>query len=251
MTNFSKYLIIAALVLLSGCNRNSGNEQPVRKEASTEATQEPVTESESGPEADIETAENALPTLSDIKSIKVLAHSDNPRDGFRVEIEYGKHEPESMGYLYEWKVNGQSIPGANENELDWQDGFKKGDEITVSVTPYNSLGQGTSSAEGRFRIPNSPPVITSEPDTSFQDGKFSYAVVAEDPDGDPLDYSLKNAPRGMTIEPATGLIVWEYGEKDEGEYKVTVIVTDSDGARAVQELTLSIHPQGRASEEKR
>jgi hypothetical protein len=141
------------------------------------------------------------------------------------------------------------MPGAGENELDLQEGFKKGDEISVSVTPYNSLGQGAMSAEGSFRIPNSPPVITSWPDMSFQDWKFSYQVEASDSDGDTLDYSIKNAPKSMTIESATGLIVWEFSDKDVGEYKITVIVTDSDGARAIQELTLSVNPQGAASDE--
>ncbi len=170
--------------------------------------------------------------------------SDNPRDGFKTEIDYDKSQAENTDFIYEWKVNGSEITGANEGELKWQEGFKKGDTITVTVTPYNDLGQGATSAEGSFRIPNSPPVITSQPDTSFEKGKFSYTVEAQDPDGDAMDFSLKNAPKGMTIEPATGLIVWEYDEKEAGDYKVTVIVTDSEGARAVQDLTLSIHPQG-------
>ena len=71
--------------------------------------------------------------------------------------------------------------------------------------------------EGSFRILNSPPVITSRPDMSFQDGKFSIQVEALEPDGDTLDYSIKNAPKGMTIEPSTGLIVWGFSDKDAGE----------------------------------
>jgi Putative Ig domain len=249
MMNLSKFLLITSLVFLLGCNRNNGDDHPVRGDTSPEITEGPASQIGSGSEGDVDSGENDLPTLSDIKSVKVLMRSDNPRDGFKAEIVYNKTEPENTDYLYEWKVNGEDIPGANEKELDWQEGFKKGDTISVSVTPYNNLGQGVVSAEGSFRIPDSPPVITSEPVTSVQNGKFSYAVVAVDPDGDSLDFSLKHAPRGMTIEPATGLINWEYGEKDAGVYKVTVIVTDSDGARAVQELTLSIHPSGSASEE--
>ena len=46
----------------------------------------------------------------------------------------------------------------------------------------------------------------------------------------------------MTIEPATGLIVWDYGEQDAGTYTVTIVVSDSEGAKASQDLTLSIDP---------
>ena len=44
--------------------------------------------------------------------------------------------------------------------------------------------------------------------------------------------TLRNSPRGMTIEPATGLIVWDYGEQDAGTYTVTIVVSDSEGAKA-------------------
>ena len=61
-------------------------------------------------------------------------------------------------------------------------------------------------------------------------------------------YTNKNLNTGngvvneVTIEPATGLIVWEYGEDDAGEYKVTVVAADSEGASVSQELTLTIAP---------
>ena len=110
----------------------------------------------------------------------------------------------------------------------------------MSVTPYSDLGQGAVTAGGTFTIPNSPPVISSEPSASYSDGRFTYTVLAEDPDGDPIDFTLRGAPPGMTIEPATGLIVWEYGEGDAGEYKVTVVAADSEGASVSQELTLTI-----------
>lgn len=246
MRNVFKYLLITALVLLIGCSRDKRDES-VNEEASPEVTEEPATGTGTGSEEEAPESGNAvsdIPSLSDIRSVKILMPSDNPRDGFKTEIDYDKSQTGNTDFIYEWKVNGSEITGANEGELKWQEGFKKGDTITVTVTPYNDLGQGATSAEGSFRIPNSPPVITSQPDTSFEKGKFSYTVEAQDPDGDSMDFSLKNAPKGMTIEPATGLIVWEYDEKEAGDYKVTVIVTDSEGARAVQDLTLSIHPQG-------
>ena len=55
--------------------------------------------------------------------------------------------------------------------------------------------------------PNRPPVFTSTPQFVATDGQlYQYTAVAVDPDGDPLSFSLREAPAGMTIDPATGLV---------------------------------------------
>lgn len=252
MTGALKYLLIIALIFFLGCKGENGDE-PLTDQSAPEVTEEPVTETEDIQEeesADAEYSQPSLPSLAEIKSVKVRMLSADPKDGFVAEIEYDGSPEGNTSFIYEWTHNGSDLTGANEEKLEWREGFKKGDEITVAVTPYSDLGQGVFSAGGSFNIPNSSPVITSEPDTSFEEGRFSYIVVAHDPDGDPIDFRLKNAPRGMTIEPAAGLIIWEYGEKDAGDYKVTVIVADSEGAETMQELTLSIHPQGSTAGDK-
>ena len=69
---------------------------------------------------------------------------------------------------------------------------------------------------------------------------FSYSVAAEDPDGDPLEFSLDAAPEGMTIDPAAGTISWEAGEDQrKGTYEFEVIVSDPEGAKAMQPITLT------------
>jgi len=249
MTGALKYLLIIALIFFLGCERENGDE-PLTDQSAPEVAEKPVMETEVVPEdvsQDTGYSEPSVPSLAEIKSVKVRMLSADPKDGFVAEIEYDGGPEGNTSFIYEWKQNGSDLTGANEEKLEWREGFKKGDAITVAVTPYSDLGQGAFSAEGSFKIPNSPPVITSEPDTSFEEGRFSYIVEAHDPDGDSIDFRLKNAPRGMTIEPAAGLIIWEYGEKDAGDYKVTVIVTDSEGAESMQELTLSIHPRDSAA----
>lgn len=186
--------------------------------------------------------DSSLPSLSAIEAIKIVTLTENPRDGFKAEVVYSGNGPADTNFIYDWKLNGDDISGEVGEELGWRDEFRKEDIITVSITPYSSIGQGALTAEGSFKIPNSPPVIISEPRGSYEEGRFSYTVSAEDPDGDPLDFTLRGAPAGMTIEPATGLISWEYGREDSGVHTVTIIVTDSEGAQAVQELTLTINP---------
>jgi len=250
MNAFLTCLLVITILLLPACRGDKGDKSSTEVSA-PEVTDLPDTTAEDAPEEesfDTETPDQTIPSLTGIKSVKINMLSDSPRDGFMAEVGFSNGSGDITNVIYDWKHNGDDITGAHDQKLEWREGFKKGDTITLSVTPYSDLGEGAASAVGSITIPNSPPVITSQPDTSFGEGRFSYIVQAEDPDGDPMDFSLRNAPKGMTIEPAAGLILWEYGEKDAGDYKVTVIVTDSDGAQSTQELTLSIHQPGSAKQ---
>ena len=74
-----------------------------------------------------------------------------------------------------------------------------------------------------------PPVITSSPVTagSINQG-YTYLVEATDPDvGDVLTYSLLEAPTGMVIDSATGLINWT--PDATGASDVILEVSDSTG----------------------
>lgn len=73
----------------------------------------------------------------------------------------------------------------------------------------------------RFDVPESAPLITSNPVTSGTlDGPYSYDVNAT---GNPEPtYSLVTAPAGMTIHAHSGLISWQPVEGQAGTHSVTV-----------------------------
>ena len=245
---FSLMILLALLLFFPGCSRDETPSEPDEAGISSVDAGDEMdgTYEEEDEEDGLEAAEDFdapaadLPSLAKIRSVSVETITGNPRDGFKAVIRFEGAQNSDIRYIYDWTVNGSDISGEIEETLPWQEGFKRGDVIGVAVTPYSDLGQGAVTAGGAFTIPNSPPVISSEPSASYSDGRFTYTVLAEDPDGDAIDFTLRGAPPGMTIEPATGLIVWEYGEGDAGEYKVTVIAADSEGASVSQELTLTI-----------
>ncbi|WP_431685685.1 Ig-like domain-containing protein [Hahella sp. NBU794] len=85
--------------------------------------------------------------------------------------------------------------------------------------------------------PNTAPVIYSIPNSPARIGvEYIYEVTARDADGDTLIYQLENAPAGMTINEL-GAIRWTASAEQQGQYQITVIVSDSR-ARAVQRFTL-------------
>ncbi len=88
---------------------------------------------------------------------------------------------------------------------------------------------------------NALPVITSEPIPQAVLGeRYEYAVVANDPDGDALTYSLNQAPEGMTIEGTTGLISWDPSIDQQGEQVVAIRVEDGRGGAVGQAYTVTV-----------
>ncbi len=81
---------------------------------------------------------------------------------------------------------------------------------------------------------NRAPRITSTPQQLATVGiLYAYQVNASDPDGDPLSYSLSQAPAGMTIS-AAGRIEWIPTAAQNGLHDITIVVADDKGASATQ-----------------
>ena len=80
-----------------------------------------------------------------------------------------------------------------------------------------------------IKLPNNPPVITSEPDylEVYSFDEYTYQVIAEDEDGDDLIFSLSsNAPENMTINNLTGLLKWFPTDDDYSSGNFSIIVSD-------------------------
>ena len=97
---------------------------------------------------------------------------------------------------------------------------------------------------------NQPPAIVSMPPVAATERQlYQYDVQATDPDpGDTLVFSLDDAPAGMTIDPATGLISWTPATGQAGDHAVTVRVTDAGGLSASQTFTITVTPGGGAGD---
>jgi len=190
------------------------------------------------------------------KTKSVSIESTNNEDGQRilkVALSLQNGAVEDFDFTYKWFYNDEDILGEIDNFVPWNNDYKKGDKIRVQIIPPNVDEESFLVIDAEYIVPNSPPVITSEPPTEIkgEDKLFEYKVETDDPDGDEIEIALKNSPAGMTIEPASGLIKWDFtAEKPGSEYKIEIVATDSEGGNYTQEVTLTI-PQSEATDEKK
>src|SRR5262249_39376438 len=80
--------------------------------------------------------------------------------------------------------------------------------------------------------------------SNAENDTIMFSVGAFDPDGDVLTYSAANLPEGVSINPATGLILgtisYEAAQISAGSYLVSVTVADGHGQSASQSFTWSV-----------
>jgi len=103
-------------------------------------------------------------------------------------------------------------------KLDWD-----GETRPISNGP--DAGADETAGNGQ---PNQPPTFTTSPPLNATvNVLWQYNVKANDPNGDPLTFSLVNAPAGMTLTPgAPGSATIQWTPTVVGSYAVTVVVTD-------------------------
>lgn len=175
---------------------------------------------------------NAPPEISKIRFIPEVF---KPGDILGVDVTGKDIDGDKVTFIYEWTKNKE--PAGSDKQIGSP--IKRGDKISVRITPFDSEAYGKPITLERA-IKNISPIINEHTNYKFDGKTYSYQVNATDPDEDTLTYSLKSAPSGMTIEPKTGAIQWNVPTDVKGKTIFTVSVTDGNGGEATQSLTFEI-----------
>jgi hypothetical protein len=146
---------------------------------------------------------------------------------------------DSIFFSYQWEKNGTALTDERKDMLE-RVRLKKGDSISVTVVPDDREIMGEPKKSEPVKISNSPPTIVSFPPTSIEGTKYLYQVKANDPDNDPITFTLKSGPKGMGIDPKSGLVQWQIRKEDQGTHSIEIEVSDNEGARSYQQYTLAI-----------
>jgi len=173
-----------------------------------------------------------------ILSVGILPQKPHLGDELEARAEVFDPNGDSVQLSYTWVVNGQIVTKGSSSRFATAD-LHKHDRVVVRVVPSNGKSDGVEGSSQSVFITNRPPEITSTPSTTVAEGIYTYIVKATDPDGDPLQFRLSQAPEGMTIEPETGIIRWKIST-EHPVVDVGVVVSDGDGAETFQQFKLTV-----------
>lgn len=146
---------------------------------------------------------------------------------------------EPVTLKYQWFIDDREVPGEGE-ELTLA-GVKKGSWVHVRVSTNDGTAEGSWKYSPKHQVVNSLPVVKSRlPAEIPPDRKFSYQIVAEDPDGDPLTYDLVKSPPGMVISGSR--LEWDVPDEVLGKLvEVVVNISDGDGGQTICTLSMKIN----------
>ncbi len=159
-----------------------------------------------------------------------LAKEYSPDKVILVELAgWGKHTTSEVQERFNWYM-----PGDKHTPFIAFNGLS--DKFSEGVTGGSGGGGGTTP-------PNHPPIITSTPNPIALVGEeYTYQVIASDPDGDDLTYSLTEKPEGMSIDSEAGLIIWTPTSIQIGKHDVSLKVSDGE-KEAIQDFIITIYSE--------
>jgi len=172
---------------------------------------------------------------AEISRVKIIPEVFRRGDTLRVDATGNDIDGDEVALSYEWTKNGE--PAGKGRQLEVV--VKRGDKISVKITPFDGTDYGRAGILQRD-IVNLPPHITDNRKYIFDGKRYSQQIIASDPDGDSLTYSLKKAPGGMLIDSSSGIITWDVPAHFLGKASFTVAVTDGHDGEATQDLALEI-----------
>lgn len=174
----------------------------------------------------------------EIRGVRFVGGDGRPGNTLGVETEGHDADGDAVQFEIAWQKNGQ--PAGTGNRLTAP--VKRGDKVTVTVTPFDGKERGKSAMLSR-EILNTPPAIEGQEQFQVSDNAVTFQVRASDADGDPLTYSLKDAPAGMSVDRKTGWVRWVTSPGTTGKVPFTVTVSDGSGGESTARFTVTIAEQ--------
>ena len=174
-----------------------------------------------------------------VRAVVLEPNGAKAGDSIKAVVDGNDADGDAIRYSYRWLRNNQVVSEGEQDSLDTT-GFMRDDVVAVAVIPHDRDAQGKEVLSQPITLANRPPKFTSTAPASMAQGQFTYAVMAVDPENDPVTFLLESAPPGMTIDERTGRIQWVVPAVATGSYSVKVVVKDSREGWASQEFNVGL-----------
>ncbi len=163
-----------------------------------------------------------------VTSADILPEKPNKASELSLIIQSQDPDRNPVTYHYQWMKNGEEILGGDRGALTSQN-FRKGDLISVRVSPSSGNAEGVPFVSSPVRILNSPPEVQEvwiEPKVASVSSNLRALVKGTDLDRDFIYYTYRWEKNGTVLAEETGDVL----EKDrfkKGDV-IAVIVTPDD-----------------------
>lgn len=155
----------------------------------------------------------AEPTVSDTLSVTLGDATDADGD--------------DITYRYSWLIDGNPV-GEGPTLAS---GFSKGQDIAVSVEPFDGLEAGEPVVAATVTVANTAPVVSSvslSPADPVASQVITASVAASDLDGDDLSYRVTWTVDGSIVDGVTGLTLPAGSFVRDQEIVAEVVADDGD-----------------------
>ena len=99
----------------------------------------------------------------------------------------------------------------------------------------------------RVRPQNEIPYSQTKPDTgAIEDILYSFAIDANDIDGDNILYQLNTGPQNLSVDKNSGIVTWIPTQEQVGRHDITIEISDSRGATSEYSWSISVQPSNDA-----
>jgi hypothetical protein len=180
--------------------------------------------------------------LTFIQAVRLQPSQPTRMDRLTVEVAAAPTAPERPAYIYQWKVNDQVIGTETGSTLNLSP-FKKGDAITVIVTPHDGDTYGHAVESPLVAVHSIPPSL--ELKAMRQARKTGQPIelqlVGTAPDGNLVAFSLEPPlVSGMTIDARSGKISWLPRPDQKGTVRFRAAVEDDNGTKVTKNFDITL-----------
>ncbi|MBF2067245.1 MAG: putative Ig domain-containing protein [Calothrix sp. C42_A2020_038] len=127
--------------------------------------------------------------------------------------------------------------------LRWKPTANQIGEHTVAVRLTDALGQyvGQEFILNVTYVNTAPQIVSTPITRAAQNQRYTYTVIATDPENDALTYSIDSTSRnkGITID-RNGVIQWTPTATQVGSHNIEVTVSDTQGGTASQTYAITV-----------
>jgi hypothetical protein len=162
-------------------------------------------------------------------------------DSPQAEVVPASTAPPKVIYTYRWKVNDRTIPEATGSTLTLSP-FKKGDLISVIVTPRDGATEGLAVESPLVAIHSIAPSLELKAlRQARKPGQpIELQLVAVAPDSSRIIFSLEPPlVPGMTIDPASGKVSWSLRPDQKGSFRFAAAVEDDQGTKITKTFDIT------------